>query len=119
VPCQAGVRARLDTTPRALAAVCGRRGSQPSSSGGTGNAGGATANPGPVQASRDVSFSIKGSRPHDVLRCVEFVTGESEDGLGVLAPVVVEGVLVVRHHPAWGQFSAVEEVLVQEARRVR
>jgi hypothetical protein len=32
--------------------------------------------------------------------------------------VVVEGVLVVRHHPGWGEFQAVEEVLVREARRV-
>jgi hypothetical protein len=31
---------------------------------------------------------------------------------------VVEGVLVVRHHPAWGEFAVVEEVLVREARRV-
>jgi hypothetical protein len=62
---------------------------------------------------------IEAVAPPGVLRCVEFAPGESEEGLDVLAPIVVEGVLVVRHHPAWGQFPAVEEVLVREARRVR
>jgi hypothetical protein len=36
----------------------------------------------------------------------------------VVQPVVVEGVLVVIRHPARGQFPAVVEVQVQEARRV-
>jgi hypothetical protein len=54
-----------------------------------------------------------------VLRGVEFAPGDSGDGLDVLGPVVIEGVLVVRHHPARGEFPAVEEVLVREARRVR
>ena len=45
--------------------------------------------------------------------------GLGDDGLDILAPVVVEGVLVVIHHPAWGEFPAVEEVLVREGRRVR
>jgi hypothetical protein len=61
---------------------------------------------------------IEADGPPGVLRCVEFAAGESEDSLDVLAPVVVEGVLVVRHHPARGEFPAVEEVLVREARRV-
>jgi hypothetical protein len=37
----------------------------------------------------------------------------------VAQPIVVEGVLVVIRHPARGQFPAVVELQVREARRVR
>jgi len=37
----------------------------------------------------------------------------------VLAPIVVEGELVVIRHPARGQFPAVVELQLREARRVR
>jgi hypothetical protein len=40
-------------------------------------------------------------------------------GARAIVPIVVEGVLVVRHHPAWGEFPVVFGVLVREARRVR
>jgi hypothetical protein len=36
-----------------------------------------------------------------------------------LAPITVEGVLVVQHHPGWSEFAAVDEVLVLEVRRRR
>jgi len=37
----------------------------------------------------------------------------------VAQPIVVEGVLVVIRHPVRGQFPAVVELQVREARRVR
>jgi hypothetical protein len=40
-------------------------------------------------------------------------------GLDVERPVVVEGELRVIRHPARGQFPAVVELQVREARRVR
>jgi hypothetical protein len=55
----------------------------------------------------------------DVLRVVSFAKGETDEGLDVLAPIVVEGELVVIRHPARGKFRAVVEVQVREARRVR
>jgi len=39
-------------------------------------------------------------------------------GLDVAQPIVVEGVLVVIRHPARGEFRAVVELQVREARRV-
>ena len=53
-----------------------------------------------------------------MLRTVQFAKGENDEGLDVVAPVVVEGVLVVIRHPARGQFPAVVELQVREARRV-
>jgi hypothetical protein len=54
-----------------------------------------------------------------LVRTVQFVKGESDEGLDVLAPIVVEDVLVVIRHPARGEFPAVVELQVREARRVR
>jgi len=34
------------------------------------------------------------------LRTISFAKGETDDGLDVLAPIVVEGVLLVIRHPA-------------------
>ena len=48
-----------------------------------------------------------------------FAVGETDEGLDVLQPIVVEGELVVIRHPARGQFRAVVELQVREARRVR
>jgi len=45
--------------------------------------------------------------------------GEDDEGLEVAEPVVVEGELVVIRHPARGQFRAIVELQVREARRVR
>jgi hypothetical protein len=39
-------------------------------------------------------------------------------GLDVVAPVVVESVLVVIRHPARGEFPAVVELQVRDARRI-
>src|SRR5262245_10388791 len=54
-----------------------------------------------------------------LLRTVSFAAGESDEGLDVAAPIVVEGELVVIRHPAGGQFRAVVELQVREARRIR
>ena len=54
-----------------------------------------------------------------MLRTVQFAKGETDEGLDALAPADVEGVLVVMRHPARGQFPAVVELQVREARRVR
>ena len=55
----------------------------------------------------------------DVLRVVSFAVGETDEGLDLAQPIVVEGELVVIRHPARGQFRAVVEFQVREARRVR
>jgi len=54
-----------------------------------------------------------------VLRVVSFAAGETDEGLDVAQPIVVEGVLAVSRHPARGEFPAVTEVQVREARRGR
>jgi hypothetical protein len=56
---------------------------------------------------------------HGLLRTVPFAPGETGDGLDVAAPVVVEGVPVVIRHRASGDFPAVVEVQLREARRGR
>ena len=53
-----------------------------------------------------------------MLRTVQFDRGESDEGLDVAQPIVVEGELVVIRHPARGESPAVVEVQVREARRV-
>jgi len=45
--------------------------------------------------------------------------GEGDEGLDVLAPQVVEGVLAVIRHPARGAFPAVAELQGRDAPRVR
>jgi len=52
------------------------------------------------------------------LRTISFAKGESDEGLDVAQPVVVEGTLTVIRHPARGQFPAVVELQVREARRI-
>ena len=54
-----------------------------------------------------------------LLRTVSCVKGQTDEGLDLLTPIVVEGELVVIRHPARGQFPAVVELQVREARRVR
>ena len=44
--------------------------------------------------------------------------GEDDEGLDVVAPQVVEGVLLVIRHPAPGEFAAVAELQVRDARRM-
>jgi hypothetical protein len=43
----------------------------------------------------------------ELLRTVSFARGETDEGLDVARPVVVEGELVVIRHPARGEFPAV------------
>jgi len=52
-----------------------------------------------------------------VLRVVSFAKGETDEGLDVAQPIVVEGELVVIRHPARGEFPGVVELQVREARR--
>jgi len=54
-----------------------------------------------------------------VLRVVSFAMAETDEGLEIAAPIVVEGELVVIRHPARGEFRAVVELQVREARRIR
>ena len=71
-------------------------------------------------ADDDAGFwQVEAAGNGDVLRVVSFAAGETDEGLDVLAPLVVEGELVVIRHPARGQFRAVVELQVREARRVR
>src|SRR5438874_12475691 len=62
--------------------------------------------------------AIDAAGPPGVLRTVSFAKAETDEGLDILAPITVEGVLVVIRHPARGQFPAVVELQVREARRV-
>ena len=64
------------------------------------------------------TWQVEAAGAGDVLRVVSFAQGETDEGLDVLAPIVVEGELVVIRHPARGQFRAVVELQVREARKV-
>ena len=61
---------------------------------------------------------VEAEGPPGCLRVVAFYPAEDDEGLDVAAPLVVEGELVVIRHPARGQFRAVVELQVREARRV-
>jgi hypothetical protein len=64
-------------------------------------------------------WQVEAEGPPSCLRVVAFHPSEDDEGLDIAAPLVVEGVLVVIRHPARGQFRAVVEVQVREARRVQ
>jgi hypothetical protein len=64
-------------------------------------------------------WCVEAAGAGDVLRVVSFAAGETDEGLDVAQPIVVEGELVVIRHPARGEFRAVVELQVREARRVR
>jgi len=64
-------------------------------------------------------WAVEAAGPPGCLRVVAFDPGEDDEGLDVVAPQVVEGVLVLTRHPARGQFPAVTELQVRDARRVR
>ena len=61
---------------------------------------------------------VEAAGPPGVLRTVLFARGETDEGLDLAQPVVVEGVLLVIRHPARGEFRAVVELQVWEARKV-
>jgi hypothetical protein len=75
--------------------------------------------PGSATDEVDGRVLVEAAGPPGVLRTVHFARGETDAGLDVQAPVVVEGVLVVIRHPARGEFPAVVELQVRQARRVR
>ena len=64
-----------------------------------------------------IELEAAGWRP-GLVRTVSFARGEDDEGLDVAQPIVVEGELVVIRHPARGEFRAVVELQVREARRV-
>jgi hypothetical protein len=61
---------------------------------------------------------VEAAGPPGVLRTVSFARGETDEGLDVAQPVVVEGELVVIRHRARREFPAVVELQVREARWV-
>src|SRR5262245_12809983 len=75
--------------------------------------------PGSAPDEVDGRVLVEAAGPPGVLRTVQFARGESDEGLDVLAPIVVEGELTVIRHPARGQCPAVVELQVRGARRVR
>src|SRR5262249_13141168 len=64
-------------------------------------------------------WQVEAAGAGDVLRVVSFAAGETDEGLDVLAPIVVEGELCIIRHPARGQFREVVELQVRQARRVQ
>src|SRR5262249_60743755 len=50
---------------------------------------------------------VEATGADDVLRVVSFARGQTDEGLDIAAPIVVEGELVVIRHLARGQFRAV------------
>ena len=61
---------------------------------------------------------VDAAGPPGVLRTISFTKGQTDEGLDVLTPILVEGELVIRRYPAPGQFPAAVEVQVRKARRV-
>ena len=61
---------------------------------------------------------VEGAGPTGVQRKVHFAAGETDEGLNVAQPIVVESVLTVTGHPARGGFRAVVGLRVREARLV-
>jgi hypothetical protein len=75
--------------------------------------------PGSATDEVDGRVLVEAAGPPGVLRTVCFGSGETDEGLDIVAPVVVEGMLTVIRHPARGEFPAIVELQVREARRVR
>ncbi len=69
----------------------------------------------PVIATDEVDgrVLVEAAGPPGVLRTVHFAGGETDEGLDVAQPIVVEGELVVIWHPARGEFRAVVELQVR------
>jgi len=75
--------------------------------------------PGSATDEVDGPALLEGDGAPGVLRTVHFARGETDEGLDIAQPIVVEGELGVIRHPVRGQFPAVVELQVQEARWVR
>ena len=56
---------------------------------------------------------VEAAGPPGVLRAIQFARDQTDEGLDVAQPIVVEGELVVIRHPARGQFWEVVEVRVR------
>jgi len=74
--------------------------------------------PGSAVDEVDGRVLVEAAGPPGVLRTVSFAPGETDEGLDVLRPIVVEGVLLVIRHRARGQFREVVELRLEEARWV-
>src|SRR5262245_30554235 len=61
-------------------------------------------------------WCVEAAGAGDVLRVVSFAKSETDEGLDVAQPIVVEGVRTVIRHPARGESRAVVELQVREAR---
>ena len=69
----------------------------------------------------EVAQTLTGARRDDLpyrLLTDPVAKGESDEGLDLAQPIVVEGVLTVIRHRARGQFPAVVGLQVREARRI-
>jgi len=67
----------------------------------------------------DGCSGVEAAGPPGVLRTVCFARGESDEGLDLVQPIVVEGELrVIRHKPS-GPFRGFVELRVTGARRVQ
>ena len=64
----------------------------------------------------DGCYGLEAAGPSGVSRTVQFAKGESDEGLDLRQPIVVEGELHVVRHKARGEFRAVVELQVREAR---
>src|SRR5262249_38219274 len=62
---------------------------------------------------------VEATGPPGVLCTAQFAKDQTDKSLDALAPIVVEGVLRVIREPAGGDFVAVVELQVREARRGR
>jgi|SRR5262245_31465661 len=66
----------------------------------------------------DGCYGVEAAGPPGVSRTVQFARGESDEGLDLAQPFVVERELVVIRHKARGEFRGFVELRVRDARRV-
>jgi len=66
----------------------------------------------------DGCSGLEAAGPPRVSRTVQFARGESDEGLDLAQPIVVEGELLVIRHKARDQFRGFVELRVTGARRV-
>ena len=66
----------------------------------------------------DGCFGVEVAGPPGVSRTVQFAKGESDEGLDIAQPIVVEGELHVIRHRARGEFRGFVELRVGNSRRM-